>query len=202
MPTSIQGMLTETSKTVDALRAYQSELPLAEEQLAVYEPLAELMRTVRVMVDSTCTDWRMAAQERTAGPQAAARELYKQVRLELEAVYGQGSIRLDEFLHTSSNVSDSAGEWLGDMEKLAGALAANQDELTFAAERLPEVEAAAADLRAAMHEVNMKRAAKELAQAEWEAAKTEYRAARRTLRSKLAAHFGARNHPRLKDFFD
>jgi len=48
----------------------------------------------------------------------------------------------------------------------------------------------------------MKRAAYEGAQEEWEAAKADYKAARKTLRSKLAAHFGARYHPRLKDFFD
>jgi len=202
MTQSIQGMLTGVVKTVDSLKGYKTELPFADGQLAVYEPLAERMRTVRTGVDSTRTDWRVAAKGRTAGPQRAARELYRRVQLELEAHYGQNSIRLDEFLHTSPNVSNTAAEWLDDLERLTGALAANQEELPFAAGRLPEVEAAAAGLRAAMHDVNIKRAAKDEALAEWEAVKVEYRQARKVLRSKLAAHFGARNHPRLKDFFD
>jgi len=194
----IQEMLP---KTVDSLKVCQDELPFAADQLAIYEPLAERMQSRRTAVEGARTDWRVAAKERTAGPQAAAKGLYKRVRLELEAHYGQGSVRLDEFLHISPNVTNTAAECLDDMEKLAGALAANQDELDFAAGRLPEVEAAA-DLRVAMHEVTMKRAAYEGALEAWEAAKAEYKLARKTLRSKLAAHFGARNHPRLKDFFN
>ena len=202
MAQSIQEMLTEVIKTVDSLQAYQDELPFAADQLAIYEPLAERMRATRTAVENGRADWRAAARERTTGPQAAAQELYKRVRLELEAHYGQGSVRLDEFLHTGPGDTDTAAEWLDDLEKLAGALAANQEELDFAAGRLPEVQAAAAGLRAAMHQVTMKRAAYEGAQEEWKAAKADYKQARRTLRSKLAAHFGARNHPRLKDFFN
>ena len=199
---TIQGMLAEVEKTSGALKRYE-EIAFAAEQLIIYEELDNRTGSVRAAVDGTSADYRVAVKARREGPEKAAGELYRRIKLQLEAHYNDPAApQLLEFLHTSPNIPDTAPEWLEALEKMGRGLTAHHEELAFAAERLPQVETAVADLRGAVDEVEAKLALKKSALAEWKAAKADYKSARATLRRKLQAHFGARRDPRLKEFFD
>jgi multidrug efflux pump subunit AcrA (membrane-fusion protein) len=199
---SIQGILSEMEKTIAALGRYEGTIPFAGEEGKAFDALLNRLRASRESVDGETAAWRAAAKARKDDEKTAAR-LYAAVRLQLEAHYDAADApELDEFLHTSPNVTDTADEWLEDLEKMSRGLTAHQEELGFAAARLPELGEVMTALRAAIGETASREAAKRTAVAKWEAAKADYKTARSSLRRKLQAHFGNRRDARLEEFFD
>ena len=198
---SVQGILSETEKTIAALQRHEGTIPFAAEQRTAYEALLARLRAARQAVDGETAAWRAAAKSRKGDEKAAAR-LYGAIRLQLEAHYDATDVpELNEFLHTSPNVTDTADEWREDLEKMSRGLTAHQDALGFAPARLPELAEAIAALRAAIGETVSREAAKRAAGAEWKDAKAAHKAARTSLRRKLQAHFGDRRDSRLGEFF-
>ncbi len=199
---SIQGILSEMEKAIAALQRHEGTIPFAAGERTTFEALLTRLRTARQAVDRETAAWRATAKSRK-GDEKAAAQLYGAIRLQLEAHYDATDVpELDEFLHTSPNVTDTADEWREDLEKMSRGLTAHQATLSFAPARLPELAAAITALRAAIGETAGQEAAKRAAVAEWEASKAAYKATRSSLRRKLQAHFGDRRDSRLGEFFD
>jgi chromosome segregation ATPase len=199
---SIQGILSEMEKTIAALGRYEGTMPFAAEERTAFEALLDRLRAARESVDQETAAWRATAKARKGDEKTAAR-LYAAVRLQLEAHYDAANApEMNEFLHTSPNVTDTADEWLEDLEKMSRGLTARQGELGFASARLPELADAMTALRAAIGETASREAARRAALAKWDAAKVDYKTARSSLRRKLQAHFGNRRDARLGEFFD
>jgi hypothetical protein len=181
--------LAESQRLIAALERQRSQLPFADDILAMHRPThANLERSSEVS-DGAVEAWRAALAQRWEC-EVAGRRLYKQVVRRLAEHYGDAAPEVQLLSRGEAEANSTPAELLHDLRRLQAALDLGVTALTFATEQLAEVERACLALEAAIDTANLCESQRRTAALDRRMAQEAYRRARATTRRALLDHYG------------
>jgi hypothetical protein len=181
--------LAESQRLIATLEQLRSQLPIADDILAMHRPTHQELETSTTRSEQAVTAWR-AALARRWDAEVAGLRLYKRIVRQLAEHYGSvNAPEVQLFSRGSAEADSSPSELLTDMRRLQAALSVG---LAFASERLPEVRQACAALEGAITEANVSETQRRVAVLDQRMAREAYRRVRGDTRRMLLEHYGDR----------
>lgn len=194
--------LAESQRLIAAIERLRDEIPFADDMLAVHRPTHSELETSHTKSEQAVTAWREALAQRWEC-EVAGRRLYKRVLRELAEHYGGAAApEVLALTRGEAEANSSPAELLTDLRRLQAALLAGADILSFARERLAELERACAALEAAITDANVRETQRRVAVLDSRMASEAYRRARSETRRMLAEHYGERMSSRFGDLLE
>jgi hypothetical protein len=181
--------LAESQRLIAALERQRSELPFADDILAMYRPTHAHLERSSELSDGAVEAWRAALAQRWEC-EVAGRRLYKQIVRQLVEHYGDTAPEVQLLSRGDAEVNSTPAELLHDLRRLQAALDLGVAALPFAAERLAEVERACVALEAAIEEAHQCESQRRTAALDRRMAQEAYRRARAATRRALIEHYG------------
>jgi hypothetical protein len=181
--------LAESQRLIAALERQRSELPFADDILAMHRPTHADLERSSELSDGAVEAWRAALAQRWEC-EVAGRRLYKQVVRQLAEHYGDAAPEVQLLSRGEAEANSMPAELLHDLRRLQAALDLGVAGLPFAPERLAEVERACTALEAAIEEANVCEAQRRTAALDRRMAQEAYRRARAATRRALLEHYG------------
>jgi chromosome segregation ATPase len=183
--------LAESQRLIAALERRRSELPFADDVLAIHRPTHQNLERSSSSSDDAVEAWR-AALARRWECEVAGRRLYKQIFRQLAEHLGRDDAPEIQLLSRGeAEVNSSPAELLHDLHRLQAALELVRASLPFAAQRLAEVERICAALESAIAEANSSEEQRRASALERRMAQEAYRRARATTQRALIEHYGS-----------
>src|SRR6266516_3848480 len=178
--------LAESQRLIAALERRRSELPFADDVLAIHRPTHQNLERSSSSSDDAVEAWR-AALARRWECEVAGRRLYKQIFRQLAEHLGRDDAPEIQLLSRGeAEVNSSPAELLHDLHRLQAAL-----ELVGASLPFAEVERTCAGLEAAIAEANSSEEQRRASALERRMAQEAYRRARATTQRALIEHYGS-----------
>ncbi len=181
--------LAESQRLIVALERRRSELPFAEDVLAIHRPTHEDLARCSAQSDDAVEAWR-AALARRWECEVAGRRLYKQGVRQLIEHYGRGAPEVQLLSRGGAEVDSSPSELLHDLRRLQAALELARGALPSAAERLEEAGQIYVALETAISDASSREEQRRTAALDRRMAQEAYRRARTTTRRVLIDHYG------------
>jgi hypothetical protein len=179
--------LAESQRLIATIERLRSELPFAEDILALHRPTHHELETSATKSEQAVDAWR-AALARRWDAEVTGLRLYKRIVRQLIEHFGDESAPEVQMLSRGGAQAESSpAELLMDLRRLQAALSVG---LTFARERLPEVEQACAALESAITDANQSETQRRVAVLDNRMAREAYRRARGETRRLLVKHYG------------
>jgi hypothetical protein len=194
--------LAESQRLIATLEQLRSELPFADDILALHRPTHAELETSYTKSEQAVAAWRSALAQRWEC-EVAARRLYKRVVRQLVEHYGAEDAPEVQLLSRGGAEADSSpAELLADLRRMQAALAVVAESLAFASERLPEIEQASATLENAITEANVSETQRRVAVLDSRMAREAYRRVRSETRRVLIEHYGDRVSSAFGEFME
>jgi hypothetical protein len=191
--------LAESQRLIAAIERLRDEIPFAEDVLAVHRPTHHELETSHTKSEQAVTAWRAALAQRWEC-EVVGRRLYKRTLRQLAEHYGSSAApEVQALTRGEAEANSSPAELLTDLRRLQAALLANSESLSFARQRLPELDQACAALEAAIADANVRETERRVAVLDSRMASEAYRRARSETRRMLAEHYGERMASRFGD---
>jgi hypothetical protein len=181
--------LAESQRLIAALERQRSQLPFADDILAMHRPTHANLERSSEQSDGAVEAWRAALAQRWEC-EVAGRRLYKQVVRQLVEHYGDTAPEVQLLSRVDAEVNSTPVELLHDLRRLQAALDLGLAALPFASERLAEVERACAALEAAIDTARLCESQRRSAALDRRMAQEAYRRARAATRRVLLDHYG------------
>ncbi len=182
--------LEESQRLIATLEQLRSELPFAEDILAVHRPTHSELEQSYVRSEQAVAAWRTALAKRWEC-EVAGRRLYKRILRQLAAHYGGESAPEIQLLSRGGAEADSSPtELLADLRRLQAATLLGSAAQLFAAEPQNELEQGCEALERAINEVNIYETQRRIAVLDSRLANEAYRRARTETRRRLVEHYG------------
>jgi hypothetical protein len=179
--------LAESQRLIATIERLRSELPFADDILALHRPTHHELETSATKSEQAVAAWRGALARRWESEVAGLR-LYKRIVRQLAEYYGREDAPEVQMLSRGGADADSSpAELLADLRRLQAALSVG---LGFASERLPEVEQACAALQSAITEANQSETQRRVAVLDNRMAREAYRRVRGETHRLLVEHYG------------
>jgi hypothetical protein len=192
--------LAESQRLIVALEQRRSELPFADDVLAIHRPTHEDLARCSARSDDAVEAWR-AALARRWECEVAGRRLYKQGVRQLVEHYGRGAPEVQLLSRGGAEVDSSPSELLHDLRRLQAALELAQSALPSAAERLDEAAQVCAALDMAITDATSREEQRRTAALDRRMAQEAYRRVRATTRRVLINHYGGSMVGEFADLF-
>jgi hypothetical protein len=179
--------LAESQRLIATIERLRSELPFAEDILALHRPTHHELEASATKSELAVDAWRGALARRWEAEVAGLR-LYKRIVRQLSEHYGGESAPEVQMLSRAGAKADSSpAELLADLRRLQAALSVG---LEFVHQRLPEVERACAALESAIEDANQSETQRRDAVLDNRMAREAYRRVRGETRRMLVEHYG------------
>jgi hypothetical protein len=181
--------LAESQRLIAALERQRSQLPFADDILAMHRPTHANLERSSELSDGAVEAWRSALAQRWEC-EVAGRRLYKQVVRQLAEHYGETAPEVQLLSRGEAEANSTPAELLHDLRRLQAALDLGVAALPFATEQLSAVERACVALEAAIETANLCESQRRTAALDRRMAQEAYRRARATTRRALLDHYG------------
>jgi hypothetical protein len=181
--------LAESQRLIIALERRRSELPFAEDVLAIHRPTHDDLARCSARSDDAVEAWR-AALARRWECEVAGRRLYKQGVRQLVEHYGRSAPEVQLLSRGGAEVDSSPSELLHDLRRLQAALELARSALPSVVERLDEAGQVCAALEVAISDASSREEQRRTAALDRRMAQEAYRRARTTTRRVLIEHYG------------
>jgi hypothetical protein len=179
--------LAESQRLIATIERLRSELPFAEDILALHRPTHHELEASATKSELAVDAWREALARRWDAEVAGLR-LYKRIVRQLSEHYGGDAAPEVKMLSRAGAQSESSpSELLADLRRLQAAMSVG---LEFVHERLPEVEQACAALESAIADANQSETQRRNAVLDNRMAREAYRRVRGETRRLLVEHYG------------
>ena len=177
--------LAESQRLIATIEQLRGELPFADDILALHRPTHQELEISAAKSEQAVAAWRGALARRWDSEVAGLR-LYKRIVRQLAEHYG-GENAPEVQMLSRGGAESSPAELLADLRRLQAALSVG---LTFARERLPEIEQACRALEIAITEANQSETQRRVAVLDNRMAREAYRRVRGETRRQLVEHYG------------
>jgi hypothetical protein len=181
--------LAESQRLIAALERQRSQLPFADDILAMHRPTHANLERSSELSDGAVEAWR-AALARRWDCEVAGRRLYKQVVRQLAEHYGDAAPEVQLLSRGDAEANSTPAELLHDLRRLQAALDLGVTALPFATERLAEVDRVCVALEVAIDTANLCESQRRTAALDRRMAQEAYRRARAATRRALLDHYG------------
>jgi hypothetical protein len=191
--------VAESQRLIATIEQLRSELPFADDILALHRPTHQELETSANRSEQAVTAWRGALARRWES-EVAGRRLYKRVVRQLAEHYGGEDAPEVQLLSRGGAEADSSpAELLADLRRLQAALSVGP---AFGHEWLPEIDQACATLESAITEANLSETQRRVAVLDSRMAREAYRRVRGETRRLLIEHYGERMAREFADLLD
>ena len=179
--------LAESQRLIVTIERLRGDLPFADDILALHRPAHHELESSASKSMQAVDAWR-AALARRWDAEVAGLRLYKRIVRQLTEHYGgENAPEVQMLSRGGAEAENSPAELLADLRRLQAALSVG---LTFARERLPEIERASAALERAITDANQSETQRRVAVLDNRMAREAYRRVRGETRRLLIEHYG------------
>ena len=194
-------LLIESQRLIALLEQRRTELPFAEDSLALHRPAHESLERSSNHSDAAVEEWR-AALARRWECEVAGRRLYKNVLRQLAKHYGGDSAPEVQILSRGgAEINSSPAELLHDLRRLQAALDIGLASFPLASLHSADVDHMCAALEQAIGEAHTSEARRRDAAFDKRLAQEAYRRARATTQRTLLEFYGGSIAGELAELF-